>query len=183
MKLDEIKRIFTGNVCRLLQDGWIFHIESMMGTQGEIAKTDLQKGDDVIRVLLRAGMDSIWDHFVEIVNIRFAGNAGKSTIWNRSGEILELHKFYRATDDWYTDSSEEFESIKQKRNERRDESKTFDKKLGERCNSIAWRWVKKNVKKSARLSDIVGVYRKTQDCNGFLVETKKGNSFIAMERT
>lgn len=172
MKYIEIEKLFTETVAKFLADGWKFHTKSMAGHQGEIAKEDFQKNGDVIRVLLRSDMDSLECSYMEIETRRHAGKAEKSVIWNNDGEILESRKFYQVDDDWFVDSEEEFEKVRRKRNERRNASKIFDRKLGERCNRIAWRWVKKNRKKSARLSDIVGVYQRTGDRNGILVVMK-----------
>lgn len=182
MKFDEIEKFFTVNACRFLAEGLTFHTKSMRGHQGEIAKLDFQKNGDVIRVLLRSDMDSLECRYMEIETRRHAGTAEKSVIWNNDGEILESRKFYQVDDDWFVDSEEEFGKVRRKRNERRNASKIFDRELGERCNRIAWRWVKRNRKKSIKLSDIVGVYRKSKDYNGFLIATKKGNYFIDMER-
>lgn len=182
MKFVEIEKFFTGNVCRFLADGWIFHAKSMTGHQGEISKVDLQNDGDVIRVLLRYDMDPLERRYMEIETSRHAGKAGNSHIWNNDGEVLESRKFYQVDENWFVGSEEEFGKIRRKRNERYDASRIFDRKLGEWCNRIAWRWVKRNRKKFARLSDIVGVYRKSKDYNGFLIATKKGNYFIDMER-
>lgn len=178
MKYIEIEKLFTETVAKFLADGWTFHTASMTGHQGEIAKVDFQKNGDVIRVLLRNDMDPLVRRYMEIETRRHAGKAGNPHIWNNDGKVLELRKFYRVDEDWFVGSEEEFGKIRRKRNERHDASRIFDRKLGERCNRIAWRWVKKNRKKSARLSDIVGVYRKSKDYSGFLVVTKKDNYII-----
>lgn len=186
MKFAEIEKFFTGNVCRFLADGWTFHTASMTGHQGEIAKVDLQKNGDVIRVLLRNDVGPLDREYMEISIRRYAGKAVRSLnrdlIWNNDGEVLESRKFYQVDEDWFVGSVDEFEEVRRKRNERHGSTKIFDRELGERCNRIAWRWVKRNRKKSARLSDIIGVYRKSKDYNGFLIATKKGNYFIDMER-
>ncbi len=173
MKYTEIEKLFTETVAKFIADGWIFHTDSMGGHQGEIAKVDFRKDGNVVRVLLREGRDPICRSYMEIEVRRYAGKAGKSTIWNDDGEILESHKFYRVDEDWFVGSENEFGKIRRKRNERYDASKIFDWKLGERCTRLAWRWVKRNRKKSIKLSDIVGVYRKAGHGNGILVVTEK----------
>lgn len=178
MKYIEIEKLFTETVAKFLADGWTFHTKSMAGHQGEIAKVDLQNDGDVIRVILRVDMDPLCRNYGEIVTNRHVGKAGNPHIWNNDGEVLESRKFYQVDEDWFVGSEEEFGKIRRKRNERHDASRIFDRKLGERCNRIAWRWVKRNRKKSARLSDIVGVYRKSKDYSGFLVVTKKDNYII-----
>lgn len=182
MKYFEIEKLFTETVAKFIADGWTFHTDSMVGHQGEIAKVDFQKDGVIIRVLLRKDMDPICRSYMEIEVRRHAGKAKASIIWNDDGEVLESRKFYRVDEDWFVGSEDEFGKIRRKRNERYDASKIFDRKLGERYRHAAWRWVKRNRKKSARLSDIVGVYRKSKDYNGFLIATKKGNYFIDMER-
>lgn len=175
MKYAEIEKLFTETVSKFIADGWTFHTKSMAGHQGEIAKVDLQNDGDVIRVILRKNMDPICRNYVEIVTNRHVGKAGNPDIWNNDGEVLESRKFYQVDEDWFVGSEEEFGKIRRKRNERHDASRIFDRELGERCNHIAWRWVKRNRKKSARLSDIVGVYRRTGDRNGILIVMKKGD--------
>lgn len=179
MKYVEIEKLFTETVAKFLADGWTFHTASMTGHQGEIAKVDFQKNGDVIRVLLRKDRDPLVRSYMEIEVRRHAGKAERllswDTIWNDDGEVLEQRKFYIVAEDWFVGAEDEFGKIRRKRNERHDASKIFGWKLGERCTRIAWRWVKKNRKKSARLSDIVGVYRKAGDRNGILVVTKKGD--------
>lgn len=183
MKYIEIEKLFTETVAKFLADGGTFHTASMPGHQGEIAKVDFQKNGDVIRVMLRKDVDPLDREYMEISIRRYAGKAARSrylglTLWNDDGEVLESRKYYKVAKDWFVGSEEEFGKIRRKRNERHDASRIFDRKLGERCNRIAWRWVKRNRKKSARLSDIVGVYRKSKDYSGFLVVTKKDNYII-----
>lgn len=188
MKFAEIEKVFTGNAYHFLADGWAFHTASMSGHQGEIAKVDFQKNGDVIRVMLGNdgnSPDNEYSEYMEISIRRYAGKARRSgyqdlTLWNGNGEVLAAHKYYKVAKDWFVESENAFGKIRRKRNERYDAGKIFDRKLGERCNTIAWRWVKRNRKKSARLSDIVGVYRKSNDYNGYLIVTKNGNYFIDM---
>lgn len=184
MKFAEVEKVFTGNACHFLADGWTFHTASMSGHRGEIAKVDFQKNGDVIRVMLRKDTDPLGRRYMEIETRRHAGKAvgllSLDTIWNNDGEVLESRKFYQVAKDWFVESENAFGEIRRKRNERYDAGKIFDRKLGERCNTIAWRWVKRNRKKSARLSDIVGVYRKSNDYSGYLIVTKNDNFFIDM---
>lgn len=186
MKFAEIEKVFTANAYRFLADGWTFHASSMSGHQGEIAKVDFQKGGDVIRVMLRKDVDPLDREYMEISIRSYAGKAARSRyrdliLWNSAGEVLELRKFYQVAKDWFGGSEEEFGKIRRKRNERYDASRIFDRKPGERCNRIAWRWMKRNRKKSTRLSDITGVYRKSNDYDGYLIATKNGNYFIDMK--
>ena len=52
MKHIEIEAIMTAKVAEYITKGYTFSTTTMSGHQGEIAKIDLRKGDEVIRVML-----------------------------------------------------------------------------------------------------------------------------------
>ena len=52
MTREDVNRIFTERVTELIAQGYHINTGSMPGSQGEIAKVDLRKGSEIIRVLL-----------------------------------------------------------------------------------------------------------------------------------
>ena len=173
MKYVEIEKLFTETVAKFIADGWIFQTKTFNCRQDEIAKVDFQKGGDMVRVLLRKELSRLWHSYMEIEVRRYAGKAGLPGVFNEEGESLEGRKFYKVDNDWFVESEDEFGKIRRKLKERCEAKYSSPKELGDKYRKIAWRWVKRNRKKSARLSDIVGVYRKTG--NRILVATKKGD--------
>ncbi len=171
MKYVEIEKLFTETVAKFIADGWIFQTETFNCRQDEIAKVDLQKGGDMVRVLLRKDMDALYRDFMEIEVRRYAGKAGLSGVFNEEGESLEQRKFYKVDKDWFVESEEEFGETRRKLKERCEAKCLPPKELGDKYRKIAWRWVKRNRKKSARLSDIEAVF-KQGDGEGFLVATE-----------
>ena len=62
MKSTEINAIYAAKVAEFLTAGYTINTNSMNGSQGEIAKIDFRKGNEVIRVLLNS--ETIWgEHF------------------------------------------------------------------------------------------------------------------------
>ena len=52
MKAKDIEKIYTAKVAEYLAKGYTINPATMSGHQGEIAKIDLKKGDEIIRILL-----------------------------------------------------------------------------------------------------------------------------------
>ena len=52
MKSSEINAIYAAKVAEFLTAGYTINTQTMNGSQGEIAKIDFRKGNEVIRVLL-----------------------------------------------------------------------------------------------------------------------------------
>lgn len=176
MKYVEIEKLFTETVAKFIADGWTFQTKTFNCRQDEIAKVDLQKGGDMVRVLLRKETSRLWHSYMEIEVRRHAGKAGLSGVFNEEGESLEGRKFYKVDDDWFVESEEEFGEISRKLKERC-EARYWSsmKELGDKYRKIAWRWVKKNRKKSAKLADIE-IVLKLGDGEGFRVAAK-GRSY------
>ncbi len=57
MTHNDINRMFTEEVGKLLAQGYQIHTNTMGGSQGQLASVDLYRGTDVIRVLLTREMD------------------------------------------------------------------------------------------------------------------------------
>ena len=122
MKSSEINAIYSAKVAGFLADGYQINTSSMNGSQGEIAKIDLRKGDEVIRVMLQ--QKTIWndesfrtrDAVVLTVGrctdervINAQGFERDAIIWNERLEVIEERQFFRMDryhSDWYLEGKE-----------------------------------------------------------------------------
>ena len=128
MKSTDINNIFSAKVAELLANGYQINTNTMSGSQGEIAKVDFRKGDDVIRVLLYR--KTIWgEDFRTADAIRMTvsrctderaivtGFFRDPIIWNERLEVLEERTFYKMGEtygaaDWYLEGQEAEEALK-----------------------------------------------------------------------
>ena len=58
MKSAEINAIYAAKVTEFLTAGYTINTNTMDGSQGEIAKIDFRKGNEVVRVLLHK--ETVW---------------------------------------------------------------------------------------------------------------------------
>lgn len=99
-KKQDIDRIFTEKVSELIAQGFQINPATMGGSQGEIARVDLCKGDELIRVLLESR--SGWGEYPDYLSL----TVGRCTeplrndsfntheiIWNHKLEIVSEIKF------------------------------------------------------------------------------------------
>lgn len=105
MNHTDIENIMTAKVTEFITTGYILNAATMSGHQGEIAKVDLRKGDEIIRVLLTSR--SAWndDGCYQVTTLTVGRNTEKirkshpfdtmaNTIWNNRLEIIEERNFY-----------------------------------------------------------------------------------------
>jgi hypothetical protein len=122
MKSSEINAIYAAKVAEFLTAGYTINTQTMNGSQGEIAKIDFRKGNEVIRVLLAT--ETIWgEHFrtadtialtvgrcadERVINAKGFGR--DAIIWNERLEVIEKRVFYRIggrrDSDWYLEGKE-----------------------------------------------------------------------------
>lgn len=126
MKYTEINAIFTNTVNEYMSKGYTINTATMSGHQGEIAKVDLRKGDDVIRIYLERGLcwydDCQSGDAVTLVvgrctdeRIKAADSFSHSlTIWNNRLEVIEERVFWEfgRDCDWFIEGNEGIEAIK-----------------------------------------------------------------------
>lgn len=131
MKSTEINAIYAAKAAEFLAAGYTINTNSMNGSQGEIAKIDFRKGNEVIRVLLNS--ETIWgenfrtaDAIVLTVGrctdervINTQGFGRDAIIWNERLEVIEKRIFYRMgrryDSDWYLESEEAEEALAKNR--------------------------------------------------------------------
>ena len=110
MKFRQIEAIYTEKVAEYIAKGYTVNASTMSGHQGEIAKIDLRKGDEIIRVMLDTERCSFHSAVVIIVGRNTDDRIAKSTelhsydtIWNNLLEIIEKRisgRWKRTTARW-----------------------------------------------------------------------------------
>lgn len=134
MKHTEIEAIFTAKVAEYIQQGYTFSTTTMAGSQGEIAKVDLRKGDEVIRVLLENKHE--YDRGTHMQRDMVVLTIGRSienvirddrpfdtmgpTFWNKNMDIIEQRQFYQISnrDNYFIDDVEAYDEMLRKQNKR-----------------------------------------------------------------
>ena len=120
MKSIEIEAIFTGKVQEYIEQGYILSTTTMSGHQGEIAKVDVKKGKETVRIMLTG--ESTWDDQGSIQKTKLiVGRTQKqirknspfdtmaTTIWNDRLDIIEELVWYSVdsrADCFYEDKTE-----------------------------------------------------------------------------
>ena len=122
MKSTEINAIYAAKVAEYLNAGYQINTSTMNGSQGEIAKIDFRKGDEVIRVLLQ--QETIWGDSYRtaeaivmtvgrcddewVINARGFGR--DAIIWNERLDAIEKRVFFRIGSrrdaDWFLEGAE-----------------------------------------------------------------------------
>jgi len=189
MKSTDINAIFSAKVAEFLANGYQINTNTMGGSQGEVAKVDFRKGDELIRVLL--DRKTIFnDHFTcdGIVLIvgrctdPYAVNAQgfrDATIWNSHLEIIEERTFCKMgmrwnDSDWYLEGAEAEEAQKKTREraklqwsmERHEESRNRKEYTGEEIKDILLPAVRRHLErpklKADRIDKIVRVWKENR---------------------
>lgn len=167
MKRTEIDARFTQEVVSYIAMGYTVNTETMRGSQGEIAKVDLVKGNDFIRVLLQEASDvRLYSDKIQLVVGRIPESKWKNgwTVWNSDMDVIRVEEWYRANPyrlGNYYFSKEEAEAaseLRQKRWENRIDP-TVEFNL-EKAAPIVKPFVNRQKGcKSARLANIKRVYK------------------------
>lgn len=131
MKSTEINAIYAAKVAEFLAAGYQINTNTMNGSQGEIAKIDFRKGNEVIRVLLHK--ETIWgeqfrtsDAIVLTVGrcddervINTVGFNRDAIIWNNRLEVIEERTFFQMgryrNADWYLEGAEAEKALEKNR--------------------------------------------------------------------
>ncbi len=122
MKSTEINAIYAAKVAQFLNAGYQINTNTMNGSQGEIAKIDFRKGNEVIRVLLH--QETIWGENFRTAEaivltvgrcddervINASGFGRDAIIWNERLDVIEKRIFFkigsRRDADWYLEGEE-----------------------------------------------------------------------------
>ena len=166
MLFKEIEAIFTQKVMEFIQKGYTFNCNTMSGSQGEIGKVDLSKGNEIIRVLMGTGCSSEADTIYIIVG-RSPEKVCKNrydTIWNNKLEIIEKTMFFKVSENFFVETEEEYRIINdiQIKRHRRRAKRTYSV-LKEDAKKIVLPFVKRQSGfKSCKLKDIDRVEKFTK---------------------
>lgn len=131
MKSTEINAIYAAKVAEFLAAGYTINTNSMNGSQGEIAKIDFRKGNEVVRVLLHK--ETVWGERFRTTEaivltigrctdervINATGFERDAIIWNERLEVIEERPFFqigeRRGTDWYLEGKEAEKAISKNR--------------------------------------------------------------------
>ena len=190
MKSAEINAIYAAKVAEFLAAGYIINTNSMNGSQGEIAKIDFRKGNEVIRVLLNS--ETIWgEHFhtadaivltvgrctdERVINTQGFGR--DAIIWNERLEVIEKRIFYRMSrrydSDWYLEGAEAEEALQKNRErssarwamERNEDRRNRKEYSGEEIKKILLPAVRRHLDrpklKADRIDKIVRIWKENR---------------------
>lgn len=166
MKRAEIDARFTQEVVSYIAMGYTISTETMKGSQGEITKIDLVKGNDFIRILLEKRTD--WDIHTDKVVMevgRIPEDKRGYTIWNQHMEVIRTEEWYElGRRDYFADRATASAAMaKQYARWRQREDERYSKKVElnlEKAARIVKPFVnRQNGCKSAKLANIKKVYK------------------------
>lgn len=175
MKHTDIEAIFTTKVNEFITNGYIINATTMNGSQGELAKIDFRKGDEVYRVLLEQTTE-YGNHGSRDVAILTVGRSTENvicderpfdsmglTFWNNRMEIMEQRKFYQIDrcSDYYIEDVEEYDEMREKQYQRyrNRDSRQSRKELPEAAQMIAKQFIKRTTGKARVNSSEIKVYK------------------------
>ena len=189
MKSTDINAIFSAKVAEFLANGYQINTNTMSGSQGEVAKVDFRKGDELIRVVLDR-KTIFTDHYscdgiVLIVGRctdQYALDAQgfrDATVWNSHLEVIEERTFCKmgmrwSDNDWYLEGAEAEEALKKTREraklqwnmERYEESRNRKEYTGENIKKILLPAVRRHLErpklKVDRIDKIVRIWKENR---------------------
>ena len=174
MKRFDIDKIFSLFVDEYIKKGYVINTDSMNGNQGEVAKVDLRKGDELIRVVLSRGYETkyVGTNTLYLVVGRYTKPIVPGwVVWTGDFEDIERHVFWELGKDWYVGDEEFAKKCLNKREARwRNTYSHFDQlALGfvffpDSVRKFILNRVRNLPKcKSVKLSDIGRVWRERKD--------------------
>ena len=174
---NDIRRVYTEKVTELLSQGYTIFPDTMGGHQGEIAKTDLSNGSEILRVLLEKEMcwgliddgfhgDELTLTVGKLPADTRIGDNWSGLAWNNRLEVRFQIKWAEIRDKgegWYTDM-EDAARIGRIRRERYRSTRMADnailapgtrRELGDAYKSAALGWLRKQPRmKTCEFGDI-----------------------------
>ena len=198
MNSKQIESIFTAKVSEYIAKGYTISTTTMSGSQGEVAKVDFRKGNEIIRILLTN--ETEWDDIGTIrrTSIIVGRNTEPlrkssqfdtmcSTIWNNRLEVIEQRNFYSvdSSSNYFTEDISEIKAQhdKQLRRYREKDSREQSKKeiTSEVAKEIALRFIKRQPKcATKKMKDIKAISRynaSKYDKMHYTVELTNGKSY------
>lgn len=172
MKMNELNAIFTNLVAEYIVAGYNINVDTMGGSQGEIGKVDLRKGDEIIRVLMVSEMN--FDTYMDDLVIRIGSTTAENssvrtgTIWNQDLVNIGEHRWCKVDRDWFVEMNEAEEIAKKRRMRyanRMDRRGTIATTFVANATEIAVRYLKRKTGK-----------RITKDCAKVIKVTENGKT-------
>ena len=92
--INTLNKKFTELVQNYIENGYTFHIQSMSGTQGEIASVDMVKENkDIIKIYMDKGCDAVVMYVKRYKYKKY--NSINTIIWNNDEDIIiEKYVYY-----------------------------------------------------------------------------------------
>lgn len=178
MKHTDIEAIMSAKVAEYIEKGYILSTTTMSGHQGEVAKVDVKKGNEIIRILLT--VESAWSDEGTIQQTKLTVGRAQdkvhsshpfdtmaTTIWNDRLDIIEETVWYSvdsSADNFSEDKAEILAQHKKQIERWRIRTELDDMKVGklprEAAMQIALRFIRRQPKCSRmKMSDIVSIRR------------------------
>ena len=187
MKRTEIDARFTQEVGKYIGMGYSISTETMRGSQGEISKVDLVKGNDFIRILLNTDIDH--DMYMDKIVLSVGRIPEEKrqhgwTVWNKDMEVYFTEEWYKLDrNDYYTtrEKAENAHAKQQARWKAKREDDTTDFDLSKAAAIVKPFVNRQKGCKSAKLANIKRVY-KTTDRKGkatYRIETRNHKFVLA----
>ena len=191
MKQTDIETIFTEKVAEYISKGYTLNLTTMNGSQGEIAKVDVRKDDEVIRILLEHKSEALTGYRYCDYMMLTVGTAKvdkrtarpfdtfSTTLWNDSLDIVEQRKFYQISpsSDFFTEDVEAFIIMLDKHYKRYANRYQISKEyLDGEAIEVAKRYIKRTVGLSRVSTNHIRVKKVTRGKVGYIVEYR-GKTF------
>lgn len=179
MKHNDIETVMSAKVAEYITKGYILSTTTMSGHQGEVAKVDVKKGNEIIRILLTSEIS--WDDEGTIqkttltvgraqdkVHSNSPFDTMATTIWNNRLDIIEKTVWYSvdSSADYFSEDKAEILAQHKKQMERwrmreamRD-LKNGTNVTGDKAKLVALAFVRKQRgEKRAKVEDIASIHR------------------------
>lgn len=159
MYMQDIEKRFTEKVAEYLTAGYIFSQETMRGSQGEMCKVDLKRGDSFIRIRLLGFYEIDMDGIsLDVMSNEADGLADRSTVWDEDFEKVVSEKFcYASSRKNFYIAEDDYEKahIREKRYSRYKARAKHPQQLPEKAKAIVLPYIKRMKGfKSTKLADI-----------------------------
>lgn len=196
----EIEAIFTEKVQEYIEKGYILSTTTMSGHQGEIAKVDVKKGNEIIRILLTS--ESAWDDEGNIQKTTLTVGRAQdkvrssrpfdtmaTTIWNNRLDIIEERVWYSvdSSADCFSEDKAEILAQHKKQMERwrMREALRYLKNgkdvTGDKAKLVALAFIRKQRgEKRAKVEDIASIrrwYSEQYDGMHYAIKMVSGKSY------
>ena len=185
MKRYDIDKIFAKLLGEYIADGYVINTNTMGGSQGEVAKVDLKKGSDFLRMTLQKTYGGWGEHDGYVLVIGRSAKAVRDRdgeiVWTNDLEEIARHPFWQIGTNWFTGIKEYADECYKKHWDRakarywkEDPMVSHEVDLPASCNKIVLDRVRNLPKcKSVKLSDIKRVVKiRRGDANEYLVDVR-----------